>query len=178
MRKWLVALAAILALVGGWWYASPLWTLREMRQAAMERDADRFSSYIDYPAVRDSLKAEIRKSVMQDMSAQSSRGASIGSAFALALLGPLVDAMITPDTVQTMFAKQPPVANPPRPSRSFRPQRTIRSSSATASTSSGFVTGIRRRAPSSSTALGSGGRWSASISRSRSMARDLIPPAQ
>jgi hypothetical protein len=114
MRKWLVAVAAVLALVGGWWYASPLWTLREMRQAAMERNADRFSSYIDYPAVRESLKAEIRKSVMQDMSAQSSRGASIGSAFALALLGPLVDAMITPETVRTMFAKQAPTANPPK----------------------------------------------------------------
>jgi Protein of unknown function (DUF2939) len=33
-------------------YASPYWTLREMRNAIAEKDADAFSSHVDFPALR------------------------------------------------------------------------------------------------------------------------------
>jgi hypothetical protein len=56
------AVAAVVAVLLGmtalaaYWYWSPLLTMRTMRAAAEEKDADRFNQYVDYARLRESLK--------------------------------------------------------------------------------------------------------------------------
>ncbi|MFL6844692.1 MAG: DUF2939 domain-containing protein [Allosphingosinicella sp.] len=58
-RKVLFAVAALLLLAGGWWIASPWWTLWRMRDAAEAGDARALAAYIDFPALRASTKRQL-----------------------------------------------------------------------------------------------------------------------
>jgi hypothetical protein len=102
MKRWLVALAIlIVALAGAWAWGSPYLTLWQMKKAAEARDVDALSAHIDYPALRTSVKQQLRKRM---------RGQDIG------WLGPLVrggiadtlvDASLTPDGMRVIFAAAP-----------------------------------------------------------------------
>lgn len=107
MRKIAAVLLAIAVIVGIWWYASPLWTLHQMREAATRGDADALSGYVDYPAVREDLKGEFRRAMFAEMQANQDNGfAAIGSAFALALIDPMIEAIVTPEGVEGMFDRK------------------------------------------------------------------------
>jgi hypothetical protein len=60
--RWLIGLAAFAAGLGATWYfASPWWTLRGMKQAAEAGDTQALSAYIDYPAVREDVRRQVRE---------------------------------------------------------------------------------------------------------------------
>lgn len=104
MRKVIVALVILAAAVGGWWYESPWWTLGQMRDAARAGDAQKLSQYVDYPALREDLKGDLRRSLTMEMVSRKQDGfAMIGSAIAMAMIDPLIDAMVTPEGVQAIF---------------------------------------------------------------------------
>ena len=105
-RSWLIiaAILALAAVAAGWWYGSPWWTLREMKEAAEARDAARLSRHIDYPALREDVKADVRQMIAAQSQEAGNQGQALGSAFAMTLAGPLIDAMLTPQGVQAMFA--------------------------------------------------------------------------
>ena len=118
-RRW-IFIAASLVLVGavaGWWYASPWLTLREMKEAAEARDAARLSRHIDYPALREDVKTDVRQMIAEQSRQAGGQGQALGSALAMTLAGPLIDAMLTPQGVQAMFA-----APRPKDAGSRRPQ--------------------------------------------------------
>lgn len=105
MRKIVIVIAILVVAVGGWWYASPLWTLRQMREAAQAGDAEKLSNYVDYPALREDLKAEMRRSMLAELSKQNQANGfeAMGSMLALAIINPMIDAMVTPEGVEAMF---------------------------------------------------------------------------
>lgn len=110
-RKALVAVAAalVLLLAGGWYWGSPWWTLRQMKQAAEARDADKLAAYVDFPKLRESTKSQLRTRLMAEMEkpgAKEGMGA-LGAAFGIAMMGPMVDALITPDALRLAFVKAP-----------------------------------------------------------------------
>jgi hypothetical protein len=104
MKRILLAVVVIIAAVGGWYYASPLMALDGMHDAAVANDADKLSGYIDYEALRSDLKSDLRRSVMKEIQKDKPNGMeALGAAFAMALLDPMVDAMISPEGIETMF---------------------------------------------------------------------------
>src|SRR5688500_7539929 len=111
-RSWLiiVAMFALAAAATGWWYASPWWTLREMKEAAEARDAARLSRHIDYPVLREDVKADVRQMISDQSRQAGGQGQALGSALAMTLAGPLIDAMLTPQGLQAMFAVPRPKA--------------------------------------------------------------------
>ena len=89
----LAAAALIIAAAATWYLASPAWTLRQMKAAADANDADALGSYIDYPALRDDLKAEIKA----QMAAQDQMGFTpLSYAIGSALIDRAVDGLVTP----------------------------------------------------------------------------------
>jgi len=58
--KWKIAAVAaaliVTALGALWYFESPIWTLKGMKDAAQSHDADALDAYIDYPALRESLR--------------------------------------------------------------------------------------------------------------------------
>lgn len=105
MRKIVAAVIAVLIAAAAWWYVSPIWTLRAMRDAAKQHDAARLSAYVDYPALREDLKAKLGRYMSNEAAKVSGNaGSKLGAAIATAFLGPVVDAAASPEGVEAMFA--------------------------------------------------------------------------
>ncbi|MFX1761923.1 DUF2939 domain-containing protein [Paraburkholderia sp. A1RI-2L] len=108
-----VAAVAIVAAVG-YGYASPYIALNNLKAAADARDAAALSEYVDYPALRASLKQQVGEMLQQRMEAAHASnplmlfGAMIGNA----LIGPLVDAYATPEGVAALLSGMPPTGKP------------------------------------------------------------------
>jgi hypothetical protein len=109
MRKLLFLLLVFGAAFVGWYYFSPIYTLSQMKSAAESKDAGKLSAYVDYGALRADLKDDLRRTMTNEVAGQSPTGiAAIGSAFAMAMLDPMIDAMVTPDGVEAMLAQGRP----------------------------------------------------------------------
>lgn len=108
-----VAAVAVLAALG-YGYASPYIALNNLKAAADARDAAALSEYVDYPALRVSLKQQVGEMLQQRMEAAHASnplmlfGAMIGNA----LIGPLVDAYATPEGVAALLSGMPPTGKP------------------------------------------------------------------
>lgn len=115
LRRITIALIAILVVsMIGFAYASPYIALNHIKQAADARDSATLNEYVDYPALRASLKAQLSEMLEKRIEAQHSSnplllfGAAIGSV----LIGPLVDAYATPDGVAALINGMPPRGEP------------------------------------------------------------------
>lgn len=98
--KWrIAAVAAALIVIGSctlWYFESPAWTLKAMKDAAQSRDADALNAYIDYPALRGSLKAELMAPMMAEAQKDKSGLGALGMAVGSAMVGPLIDGLVSP----------------------------------------------------------------------------------
>jgi hypothetical protein len=92
----IIVAAVIVALGAGWYFLSPAWTLRDMRAAAEANDPDALNAYIDYPAVREDLKAEIMARLMTEAQKGKIGFGGLGMALGSAMIGPMIDGMVSP----------------------------------------------------------------------------------
>ena len=98
--KWkIAAVAAALIVIASstlWYLESPVWTLKGMKDAAQSDDADALNAYIDYPALRESLKAELMARMMVEARKDKSGIGALGMAFGSAVMGPMIDGLVSP----------------------------------------------------------------------------------
>jgi hypothetical protein len=92
----LAALGLIVAAVVTWYLASPGWTLRQMKAAADANDPDALNPYIDYPALREELKAEISGRMIAEGKKDRSPFRRLGLAIGTATIVPVIDELVTP----------------------------------------------------------------------------------
>lgn len=108
-----VAVIAAVAVLG-YGYASPYIAVNRMKAAADARDAATLNEYVDYPALRVSLKQQVGALLQQRIHAQHSSNPLLllGAVIGAALIGPLVDAYATPDGVAALLNGMPPTGKP------------------------------------------------------------------
>ncbi len=108
----LIVIAVIAAL--GFGYASPYIALNNLKRAADARDVQTVNEYVDFPALRESLKQQVTGLLSRRLDAHGSGNplAAIGAMIGVALIGPLVDAYATPDGVAALLNGMPPRGNP------------------------------------------------------------------
>lgn len=114
-RPLLITLLVIVVVaVLGYGYASPYLALDRLKQAADARDAQTVSEYVDYPALRESLKEQIAGLLTRKIQARANGNplAALGAMIGVALIGPLVDAYATPDGVAALLNGMPPRGDP------------------------------------------------------------------
>ena len=100
----IAAVAAVLIVIGSgalWYFESPAWTLKGMRDAARSHDADALNAYIDYPALRESLKAELMARMRTEAQRDKSGFGGLGMAIGSVMLGPLIDRLVFPAAMRT-----------------------------------------------------------------------------
>jgi len=109
-----IALVALGALTS---YASPYWTIYQMRSAIETRDPEKFSRYVDYPALRENLKAQIVLSLKEQLPSPEKDNpfAGLGQMIGLAMVNTVVDAMVSPAGVMALMAGEKPAAKPSQP---------------------------------------------------------------
>ncbi|WP_250533893.1 DUF2939 domain-containing protein [Caballeronia sp. AZ10_KS36] len=114
-RLVVATLAAVLLVAAlGFVYASPYIVLDRVKRAADARDAQTVNDYVDFPALRASLKDQIAALLTRRIDVQKSGNplAIIGAMIGAALVGPLVDSYATPDGVAAILNGIPPRGNP------------------------------------------------------------------
>jgi hypothetical protein len=98
--RWkIAAIAAILIVITSsalWYFESPAWTLKGMKDAAQSNDADALNAYIDYPALRESLKAELTARMRTEAKTDKSDLGSFARAFGAVTLRPLIHMLVSP----------------------------------------------------------------------------------
>ena len=103
----LAAAALIMAAGVTWYLASPGWTLHQMKAAADSDEPDALNSYIDYPALREDLKAEILSRMMAEAKKDKSGFGGLGVAIGRAVIRPVIDRLVTPAGMRAaLFAKR------------------------------------------------------------------------
>lgn len=104
----LVVLILVAAL--GFIYASPYIALNRVKRAADARDAQTVNQYVDFPALRASLKEQVAALLTRRVDIQKSGNplAIIGAMIGAALVGPMVDSYATPDGVAAILNGIPP----------------------------------------------------------------------
>jgi len=120
-RRATVGAVALALAAGAGSYASPYWTLHQMHAAIEARDADKFSRYVDFPALRESLKGQILSSLHERLGTPALKDtpfASIGKMIGTAMVNTVVDTMVTPAGVMAIMAQgeaRPDASPPPQP---------------------------------------------------------------
>jgi hypothetical protein len=116
---------AVLAVIA-YTYATPYLVLDRLKRAADARDPETVSRYVDYPALRASLKEQVTQMLSRRVETQKREHplSALGALVGMALIGPLVDSYATPDGVAALLNGIPPrgergevlTAPPPPPS--------------------------------------------------------------
>ncbi len=100
--KYSVAILLALTLIfGGWYAASPYYSLSGLRDAAAAGDVDGIENHVNFPALRNSIKSEFKSK----LNAQAARNPFIeaaGIALADRIMDEMLDNMMTPDGIAQM----------------------------------------------------------------------------
>lgn len=100
--RWpMVALVLAALLMAGWYLAGPWWAMRQLRAAAEAGDTAALSQRIDFPAVRQSIKNEVREVMARQLAGDPAAAGieALGAAMLPALVDPLVDGIVTPEAL-------------------------------------------------------------------------------
>src|ERR1022692_4503657 len=90
---------ALVAILVGFYVGSPYWTLHQMRSAAQAGQGDRLAGYVDFPAVRESIKTQFVATMADQMkdAGKDNASAAFGNMLAASMMNGILDMMITPD---------------------------------------------------------------------------------
>ena len=106
----LFAIAAIASAT--WFYFTPHLVAQEMASAAAERNAAKLSRHINFPSLRDSVKAGISAKMASELVLNGNPDnpfAALGLALGTALVNPVVDAVVTPEGVAAIMRGERPM---------------------------------------------------------------------
>ena len=110
-KKVLTCAVVAIALGGVSSYASPYSTICQMPSAIEKHDSNKFSQYVDYPALRENLKAQLLLSLkdkMQGPEMKDNPFAGLGQLIGLAMVDTIVDTLVSPAGVMALMAGERP----------------------------------------------------------------------
>jgi len=107
-----IAVLLVIAACGTWLFFSPHLTVYAMVAAARSRDAAALNRHIDFPALRENLKADFNAKLSEESNRRTDHPlASLGASLASALVDPVVDYLVTPESITVMLQGNVPNAH-------------------------------------------------------------------
>ncbi len=109
LDKKTIAIAAaigtgIVALVGTGAYFSPYLTLQNMKNATSNRNAEALAAEIDFPALRASIKHNVKAQILKDDAARNN------PELVDKIVGPMVDKIVSPEGLEQLMLDKIPEA--------------------------------------------------------------------
>lgn len=100
-----VLIVVFLIAAGGLYFAYPFWTASRLIDAFAARDADTIDVLVDWPQMRESVRANINLSMMNKPGTKpASSAGAFGEMLGVSLVGRLVEAAVTPEGMRRLFA--------------------------------------------------------------------------
>ncbi len=110
-----VGLGVLAALVIAGYFASPILALQGLTAAAKAGDKARLESAVDFPAVRESLKSQLKASMTrkleEDPKLRDNPFAAFGQMLLVGVVDKAVETYATPDAIANMVATNEPPKN-------------------------------------------------------------------
>jgi hypothetical protein len=111
--KSIASIFAAIAVIGTaiWFYFTPHLVAQEMASAAEERNATKLSLHINFPSLRESVKAGVNAKLASELLSAGDPDnpfAALGLAIGTALVNPIVDAIVTPEGVASIMRGERP----------------------------------------------------------------------
>ena len=105
-----VVAGVLLAVLVAWFYSLPYLAAKAMKEAAEQNDPVKLATYVDFPAVKESLRASFNVAIAKKMSAQkdTSPMGALGAVMAAAIVSPMIDALVTPESLAAIMQGQKP----------------------------------------------------------------------
>lgn len=107
MKK-LPLLSLALCVAAAWLYFTPYMAVNKLQAAAERGDAQALNEMVDFPALRSSLRTEIQSATGRGIQKDGGVFAAIGAAAAGFVVGPVVDAAVTPEGIGLLMKGQSP----------------------------------------------------------------------
>lgn len=98
-------------IAGALFYATPYFTLYQLKSAVDRKDADGISRHVDFPALRDNVKSQMLARIQAQTDkpeAQNNPLAGLGRTLAAGLVERLTDTLVSPSGVMLMLEKGKP----------------------------------------------------------------------
>ena len=114
-RKTKLAAAIAIVAFGAWFYFLPYIAFSGMKSAIDARDASRLAGYVNFPALKDGIKAGLSARIAARVSdtREKSLFGALGAALAGVFVDPLVDAFVTPESLAMILKAEMPKPAPP-----------------------------------------------------------------
>lgn len=118
---WLALLVGVLMLAYAWF--SPYLALWGIQQAIQRNNPSALERYIDFPQVRESLKADLNRMMVEQLSKDTTGFGALGLLFVAPLIDHIVSAIITPEGLASIGTGQEPQAGNLEAVRDWRLKR-------------------------------------------------------
>lgn len=104
-RKTVFVLGGMLGLVLIlFYYASPYWTLYQLKRAVDRNDGVFVADRVDFPQLRESFKGAVMANLAKEATKGEEDGmGALGAAFGAMMVGPMIDALVTPEGLIQMM---------------------------------------------------------------------------
>jgi hypothetical protein len=105
-----LSIAIVFVAFSTWFYFTPYLAVSAMKSAAEAKDAAKLSDYVNFPAVRDSLRASFNAKLAAEVPKGSDNNpfSALGAAMAAAFINPMIDALVTPESLAMMMKGEKP----------------------------------------------------------------------
>lgn len=97
----------LFALLLIWFYLSPYIALYNLKDAVEKKDYETVASYIDFGSVKESIKSQLNAEMSKKMGEEDKDNPF--TAFAVAVVGTMVDTVVTPENLTLMLSGKPPI---------------------------------------------------------------------
>lgn len=97
-----------LCVAAAWLYFTPYMALNKLQAAAERGDAQAMNEMVDFPALRTSIRTEIQSATGRGIQKDGGLAAAIGAAAVGFVVGPMVDAAVTPEGISLLMKGQSP----------------------------------------------------------------------
>ena len=123
-RRYILAAVAVLLIGLGtaWYFLSPAWTLRAMVSAAKSNDVETLSSYVDFPALRKDLKADLTARFDAEAARSNDPTAKIGIAIARSMMDGVIGNFVSPGGIRATLAAFDEAATPAGVKQAAKPR--------------------------------------------------------
>ncbi|TNC78009.1 DUF2939 domain-containing protein [Janthinobacterium lividum] len=108
LKKITIAAAVAIVAIAATAYASPYYALHQIKAALAERNAEALAEHVDFPVLRASVKTQLEASMARSIAATAGSDnplAALGQSIASAMLGKMVDTMVSPAGVVALVNK-------------------------------------------------------------------------
>ncbi|WP_038047447.1 DUF2939 domain-containing protein [Thermus caliditerrae] len=108
-HRFLVGVLALgLLALAGYGFLAPFLTLRGLAAAVERKEVQALERYVDFPRVREALKADLSASLMKEMQNEENPFAALGLLFTAGMVNVLVDALLTPEGLASLGTGKEP----------------------------------------------------------------------